>query len=98
MIRAMSAALDHNGPPRVIGDFTGAALWMLAAAKLANPKGAILAISYVAGVRRNRTTSTARQKAGWRCWPQGMTHDLAATGPDVIAVKPDFVITPGHRN
>jgi len=76
-------------------DFTSAALWMLAAAKIVNPAGCILAISSVAGDRGRKSNFVyGAAKGGLALFAQGMAHDLAASGPHVIIIKPGFVNTP----
>ena len=76
-------------------DFTSAALWLLAAAKVVDAKGAIVVISSVAGDRGRKSNYIyGAAKGGLALFAQGMAHDLAATGPRVITIKPGFVITP----
>jgi decaprenylphospho-beta-D-erythro-pentofuranosid-2-ulose 2-reductase len=76
-------------------DFTSAALWLLAAARVVKPSGSILVISSVAGDRGRKSNYVyGAAKGGLALLAQGMAHDLAATGPNVVAIKPGFVITP----
>lgn len=76
-------------------DFTSAALWLMAAAKVVNPSGSILAVSSVAGDRGRQSNYVyGAAKGALALLIQGMAHDLAATGPHVVAIKPGFVITP----
>lgn len=76
-------------------DFTSAALWLLAAAKVVKRSGSILVLSSVAGDRgRMSNYIYGAAKSGLALLAQGMAHDYAATGPHVVAVKPGFVITP----
>jgi NAD(P)-dependent dehydrogenase (short-subunit alcohol dehydrogenase family) len=86
--------LDH-AQNILVTNFTSAALWMLAAAKIVNPKGCILAISSVAGDRGRKSNFVyGAAKGGLALFGQGMAHDLATTGPHIIVAKPGFVITP----
>lgn len=76
-------------------DFTSPALWMLAAVKVVKPSGSILVVSSVAGDRGRQSNYVyGAAKGGLALLAQGMAHDLAATGPHVVAIKPGFVITP----
>lgn len=76
-------------------DFTSAALWMMAAAKVVKPSGSIAVISSVAGDRGRMSNYVyGAAKGGLALLAQGMAHDLAVTGPHVVAIKPGFVITP----
>jgi NAD(P)-dependent dehydrogenase (short-subunit alcohol dehydrogenase family) len=76
-------------------DFTSAALWMLAAAKVVKPSGVIAVFSSVAGDRgRQSNFIYGAAKGGLALVAQGLAHDLAATGPHVLAIKPGTVITP----
>lgn len=76
-------------------DFTSAALWMLAAAKVVKPSGTILVVSSVAGDRGRKSNYVyGAAKGALALFAQGLAHDLAATGPHVVAIKPGFVITP----
>lgn len=90
-------AKDDLGQARRIleTDFTSAALWMLAAAKVVKPSGSILVLSSVAGDRGRKSNYIyGAAKGGLALMAQGMAHDYAATGPHVVAIKPGFVITP----
>lgn len=76
-------------------DFLSAALWLLAAAKRMKGKGTIAVFSSVAGDRGRQSNYVyGSAKAGLAVFAQGMAHDLAATGPRIIVVKPGFVVTP----
>lgn len=76
-------------------NFTSAALWLLAAAKRMNRSGAIAVFSSVAGDRGRQSNYVyGSAKAGLAVFAQGMAHELAATGPRIIVVKPGFVVTP----
>lgn len=76
-------------------DFTSAALWLLAAAKRMRRTGTIAVFSSVAGDRGRQSNYVyGSAKGGLTVFAQGMAHELAATGPRMIIVKPGFVITP----
>ena len=76
-------------------DFTSAALWMLAAAKIVKTSGVIAVFSSVAGDRGRMSNFVyGAAKGGLGLFAQGLAHDLAATGPHVVTIKPGFVITP----
>lgn len=76
-------------------DFTSAALWLLAAAKVVGKSGTIAVFSSVAGDRGRMSNYVyGAAKGGLAVFAQGMAHDLAATGPRMLVIKPGFVITP----
>lgn len=76
-------------------NFTSAALWLLAAAKRVDGKGVIAVFSSVAGDRGRQSNYVyGGSKAGLAVFAQGMAHELAASGPRIIVVKPGFVVTP----
>lgn len=75
-------------------NFTSAALWLLAAAKRMDRKGAIAVFSSVAGDRGRQSNYVyGSAKAGLAVFAQGMAHELAAAGPRILVVKPGFVVT-----
>lgn len=75
-------------------NFTSAALWLLAAAKCMNGKGAIAVFSSVAGDRGRRSNYVyGSAKGGLAILAQGMAHEFAGTGLRIIIIKPGFVIT-----
>lgn len=81
----------------LVTDFTSAALWLLAAAKCMsrNGSGTIAVFCSVAGDRGRRSNYVyGSAKAGLAVFAQGMAHELAASGPRIVIVKPGFVITP----
>lgn len=76
-------------------DFTSAALWLLAAARRVSGTGTIAVFSSVAGDRGRQSNYVyGSAKGGLSVFAQGMAHELAATGPRIIIIKPGFVITP----
>lgn len=76
-------------------NFTSAALWLLAAAKRVDGKGTIAVFSSVAGDRGRQSNYVyGSAKGGLAVFAGGMAHELAATGPRIIVIKPGFVITP----
>src|SRR5579883_2614684 len=76
-------------------NFTSAALWLLAAARRVDRRGAIVVFSSVAGDRgRQSNYIYGSAKGGVAVLAQGMAHELAATGPRIIIIKPGFVMTP----
>lgn len=76
-------------------DFTSPALWLLAAAKVVKPSGVIAVFSSVAGDRgRQSNFIYGAAKGGLALIAQGLAHDLAKTGPHIVAIKPGTVITP----
>lgn len=76
-------------------NFTSAALWLLAASKRVDGKGVIAVFSSVAGDRgRQSNYIYGSAKGGVAVLAQGMAHELAATGPKIVVIKPGFVITP----
>lgn len=76
-------------------NFTSAALWLLAAARCMNGKGTVAVFSSVAGDRGRRSNYVyGSAKGGLAVLAQGMAHELAATGPKIIVIKPGFVISP----
>jgi len=86
--------LDHARAILEI-DFISAALWLLAAAKIVKQSGVIAVFSSVAGDRGRKSNFVyGAAKGGLALVAQGLAHDLAATGPRMIVIKPGFVITP----
>jgi short-subunit dehydrogenase len=86
--------LEHAGEI-LTTNFTSAALWLLAAAKHVNGKGTIAVFSSVAGDRGRQSNYVyGSAKGGLAVFAEGMAHELAATGPKVVIVKPGLVITP----
>ena len=80
-------------------NFTSAACWLLAAAKIVAPTGCIAVISSVAGDRGRKSNFIyGASKGGLSIFAQGLAHDLAATGPHVVIVKPGQVDTPMTAN
>ena len=76
-------------------NFISAALWLLAAAKRMDGKGTIAVFSSVAGDRGRQSNYVyGSAKAGLAVFAQGMAHELAASGPRIIVLKPGFVTTP----
>lgn len=76
-------------------NFTSAALWLLAAARRVDGKGTIAVFSSVAGDRGRQSNYVyGSAKGGVAVFAQGMAHELAATGPRIMVVKPGFVVTP----
>ena len=76
-------------------NFTSAALWLLAGAKRMKREGTIAVFSSVAGDRGRQSNYVyGGAKAGLAVFAQGMAHELAASGPKIIIVKPGFVVTP----
>lgn len=75
-------------------NFTSAALWLLGAAKRVGRNGTIAVFSSVAGDRgRQSNYVCGGAKGGLGVFAQGLAHELAATGPRIIIIKPGFVIT-----
>jgi NAD(P)-dependent dehydrogenase (short-subunit alcohol dehydrogenase family) len=76
-------------------NFTSAALWLLAAARRVDGKGTIAVFSSVAGDRGRQSNYVyGSAKGGVAVFAQGMAHELAATGPRIMVIKPGFVVTP----
>jgi NAD(P)-dependent dehydrogenase (short-subunit alcohol dehydrogenase family) len=76
-------------------NFTSAALWLLAGARRVSGKGTIAVFSSVAGDRGRQSNYVyGSAKGGLSVFAQGMAHELAASGPRIIIIKPGFVITP----
>lgn len=76
-------------------NFTSAALWLLAAAGRVSGTGAVVVFSSVAGDRGRQSNYIYGGAKGGLCvFAQGLAHELAATGPRIIIVKPGFVVTP----
>ena len=90
------ACLDPQHAAQILTtNFMSAALWLLAAAKRVNRGGTIAVFSSVAGDRGRQSNYVyGSSKAGLTVFAQGMAHELAATGPRIIVVKPGFVVTP----
>jgi decaprenylphospho-beta-D-erythro-pentofuranosid-2-ulose 2-reductase len=75
-------------------NFTSAALWLLAAAKRMTGDATIVVFSSVAGDRGRRSNYIyGSAKGGLAVLAQGMAHQLAATGPRILIIKPGFVET-----
>ncbi len=76
-------------------NFTSAALWLLSAAGRVSRKGTIVVFSSVAGDRgRQSNYIYGGAKGGLAVFAQGLAHELAATGPRIIIIKPGLIITP----
>ncbi|HEX5458432.1 MAG TPA: SDR family NAD(P)-dependent oxidoreductase [Steroidobacteraceae bacterium] len=76
-------------------NFTSAALWLLAAAKRMDGEAVIAVFSSVAGDRGRQSNYVyGSAKAGLAVFAEGMAHELAASGPRMIVIKPGFVVTP----
>lgn len=82
-------------------NFTSAAVWMLAGARLLEQtvtqgsKPALLAITSVAGDRGRRSNFVyGAAKGGLSVLMQGLAHKAAGKGPRIVAVKLGFVDTP----
>lgn len=82
-------------------NFTSAALWMLAGARLLEQtvtqgtKPALLAITSVAGDRGRRSNFVyGAAKGGLSILMQGLAHKAAGKGPRIVAIKLGFVDTP----
>jgi decaprenylphospho-beta-D-erythro-pentofuranosid-2-ulose 2-reductase len=78
-------------------NFTSAALWSLAAARVleAQGSGALVVIGSVAGDRgRQSNLVYGAAKAGLAVLVQGLAHRLAASGARAVVVKPGFIDTP----
>ncbi len=78
-------------------NFTSAALWLLAAARVmkAQGSGALVALSSVAGDRGRQSNFVyGAAKGGLSLLMQGLAHRLAGSGVGVVNIKAGFVDTP----
>jgi short-subunit dehydrogenase len=78
-------------------NFTSAALWSLAAARILETQrsGALVVIGSVAGDRGRQSNFVyGAAKAGLAVLVQGLAHRLAASGARAVVVKPGFIDTP----
>ena len=80
-----------------VANFTSAAAWCLAAAKVleAQRRGLLIVIGSVAGDRgRASNYIYGAAKGGLGVLVQGIAHRLAASGARAVLIKPGFVDTP----